>query len=248
MSQKEFIEQIAVYIKKHAGDYGIKVVSPIIAQACLESAYGTSELAKNAHNYFGLKFRKGRCKTCTGVYTKTGSEQNADGTYVSSVMQWCRFADMENGVIGYFDFININNYKNLKGVTDPKTYLENIKKDGYATSLKYVDNLMNVINKWDLTKYDGNSSIDISENESGKSAGESSGEKSSNEAFLVKVTASALNVRKGPGTNFNKSGTVIRDKGVYTIVSVSEGEGSASGWGKLKSGAGWISLDYTVRK
>lgn len=246
MSQKEFIEKIAVYIKKHAGDYGIKVVSPIIAQACLESAYGTSELAKKAHNYFGLKFRKGRCKTCTGVYTKTGSEQNADGTYVSSVMQWCRFADMENGVIGYFDFININNYKNLKGVTDPKTYLENIKKDGYATSLKYVDNLMNVINKWGLTKYDGDSSIDISENEAGKSAGESS--ETAGTPFLVRVTASALNVRKGPGMNFNKTGIVIRDKGTYTIIDISEGEGSDSGWGKLKSGAGWISLDYTKRK
>ena len=245
MSQKEYIEQIAVYVKKHAGDYGIKVVSPIIAQACLESAYGTSELAKNAHNYFGLKFRKGRCKTCTGVYTKTGSEQNADGTYVSSVMQWCRFADMENGVIGYFDFINISNYKNLKGVTDPKTYLENIKKDGYATSLKYVDNLMNVINKWGLTKYDSDSSIDISEERTEEKTSET---ESSGVPFLVKVTASALNVRKGPGVNFNKSGTVIRDKGTYTIIDISEGEGSASGWGKLKSGAGWISLDYTKRK
>ena len=48
-------------------------------------------------------------------------------------MQWCKFKDMENGVIGYFDFINIPNYKNLKGVTDPRKYLENIKADGYAT-------------------------------------------------------------------------------------------------------------------
>ena len=69
-------------------------------------------------------------------------------------MQWCKFADMEGSVIGYFDFINTPNYANLKGVTDPKTYLENIKADGYATSLKYVENLMAVIEKYDLTKYD----------------------------------------------------------------------------------------------
>lgn len=62
--------------------------------------------------------------------------------------------DLENGVIGYFDFINIPNYKNLKGVTDPRKYLENIKADGYATSLKYVDNLMRVIETWQLTDYD----------------------------------------------------------------------------------------------
>ena len=154
MSNKSFIEQIAALVKKYAPSYGIAVYSPIIAQAILESASGTSELAVNAHNYFGLKYRKSRCKTCIGIYTKVGSEQNADGSYTSSSMKWCKFADMENGVIGYFDFINIPNYSNLKGVTDPKQYLENIKADGYATSLKYVDNLMNVINRYNLIQYD----------------------------------------------------------------------------------------------
>lgn len=153
-SNQQFIKQIAAYVQKYAPAYGIEVCSPVIAQAVLESAYGTSELAVNAHNYFGLKYREGRCKTCIGIYNKTGSEQNADGSYTSSDMQWCKFADMENGVIGYFDFINISNYSNLKGVTDPQKYLENIKADGYATSLKYVDNLMSVIEKWSLTDYD----------------------------------------------------------------------------------------------
>lgn len=154
MSNQSFIEQIAALVKKYAPSYGIVVYSPIIAQAILESASGTSELAVNAHNYFGLKYRKNRCKTCIGIYTKVGSEQNADGSYTSSSMEWCKFADMENGVIGYFDFINISNYANLKGVTDPKQYLENIKADGYATSLNYVDNLMNVISRYNLISYD----------------------------------------------------------------------------------------------
>lgn len=154
MSNQEFIKQIAAYVKQYAPLYGIKVYSPIIAQAILESSYGTSELAVNAHNYFGLKYREGRCKTCIGIYNKVGSEQNSDGSYTSSAMKWCKFKDMENGVIGYFDFINISNYANLKGVTDPRKYLENIKSDGYATSLKYVDNLMSVIEKWNLTEYD----------------------------------------------------------------------------------------------
>lgn len=154
MSKQEFIEQIAAYIKKYAPSYGIVVYSPIIAQAILESAYGTSELAVNACNFFGLKYREGRCKTCIGIYDKVGSEQNSDGSYTSSAMKWCKFEDMENGVIGYFDFINISNYANLKGVTNPREYLENIKADGYATSLNYVDNLMSVIETWSLTDYD----------------------------------------------------------------------------------------------
>ncbi len=153
-NKQQFIEQIAVLVEKYAPSYDIKVYSPIIAQAILESAYGTSELAISANNFFGLKYRENRCNTCIGVYNKVGSEQNIDGSYSSYSMQWCQFENMEYGVIGYFDFTNIPNYANLKGVTDPYQYLFNIKADGYATSHKYVDNLMAVINKWDLTRYD----------------------------------------------------------------------------------------------
>lgn len=62
------------------------------------------------------------------------------------------------------------------------------------------------------------------------------------EPYKVKVNADALNIRKGAGTNYAIAGT-IKNKGVYTIVAESDGKG-ASKWGKLKSGAGWISLDY----
>lgn len=64
--------------------------------------------------------------------------------------------------------------------------------------------------------------------------------------YLVKVTADVLNIRKGPGTNYDISGQ-IKDHGVYTIVEESDGTG-ASKWGKLKSGAGWISLDYVEKQ
>ena len=62
--------------------------------------------------------------------------------------------------------------------------------------------------------------------------------------FLVKVSISDLNIRKGPGTDYAR--TQYIPVGVYTIVEVKSGKGSSSGWGRLKSGAGWISLDYTV--
>lgn len=60
--------------------------------------------------------------------------------------------------------------------------------------------------------------------------------------YLVKVTANCLYIRKGAGTNTAKVGK-ITDHGVYTIVEEKKGSG-ASLWGRLKSGAGWISLDY----
>ena len=154
MVEEKFINEIATLVKKYASQYEIKVYSPIIAQACLESAYGISELARNAQNYFGLKHRKNRCPSAIGIYRKIGSEQNPDRTYTNSYMEWLRFPDMDACVKGYFDFTNTSVYKNLKNVTDPYKYLCNIKADGYATSLNYVDNLMNVIRKWNLTKFD----------------------------------------------------------------------------------------------
>ena len=63
--------------------------------------------------------------------------------------------------------------------------------------------------------------------------------------YRVRVGIKDLNIRKGPGTNYGKTGK-FTGIGVFTIVAEADGEG-ASKWGKLKSGAGWISLDYGKR-
>ena len=68
----------------------------------------------------------------------------------------------------------------------------------------------------------------------------------SNGSFKVKVSITNLNIRRGPGTNYSRTGS-FTGKGTFEITQVSSGEGSKSGWGKLKSGAGWISLDYATR-
>ena len=59
-------------------------------------------------------------------------------------------------------------------------------------------------------------------------------------SYKVKITASTLNVRAGAGTK-HKINTTVKKNEVYTIVAES------NGWGKLKSGAGWISLAYTQK-
>ena len=63
--------------------------------------------------------------------------------------------------------------------------------------------------------------------------------------YRVKITADVLNIRKGPGTNHGTNGS-FKGGGIYTIVAESTGTG-ATKWGKLKSGAGWISLDYASK-
>lgn len=151
MTNSEFIEQIATYVKKYAYLYGIEVHSPIIAQAILESGWGKSSLASKYHNYFGLK--------CGGAWKGKSVNMATQEEYTVGVMTDIRdnfrvFDSMEDGVKGYFDFINYSRYANLKGVKDPEEYCRRIKADGYATSSKYVDSLLRVIRDNNLTRFD----------------------------------------------------------------------------------------------
>ena len=151
MTNSEFIEQIATYVKKYAYLYGIEVHSPIIAQAILESGWGKSSLASKYHNYFGLK--------CGGAWKGKSVNMATQEEYTVGVMTDIRdnfrvFDSMEDGVKGYFDFINYSRYANLKGVKDPEEYCRRIKADGYATSSRYVDSLLRVIRDNNLTRFD----------------------------------------------------------------------------------------------
>jgi len=76
-----------------------------------------------------------------------------------------------------------------------------------------------------------------------KAEGRSSGSSSTPSTkfpYIIKINTDVLNVRSGPGTNYSIRTKVTRNY-KYTIVEESEG------WGRLKSGAGWIDLSYTVK-
>lgn len=62
--------------------------------------------------------------------------------------------------------------------------------------------------------------------------------------YTVKITVNKLRVRSGPGTNYKING--VAEPGVYTIIEEGNGVG-ATRWGRLKSKAGWISLDYATK-
>lgn len=148
---KVFINKIAPIVQKYAKQYGYKLSSPIIAQACLESGYGLSSLASKYNNYFGLKCGSSWRGKSVNLQTK---EEYKAGTYTTIIDNFRVYDNMDAGVKGYFDFISTNRYKNLKTATTPKQYLEYIKADGYATSSSYVANTMDIVTKYNLTKYD----------------------------------------------------------------------------------------------
>ena len=151
MGAEAFIEKIAYYVQQYGPGYDIRVVSPIIAQACIESAFGKSKLSAQYHNYFGLTCGTGW--TGKSVSMKTW-EEYTPGVKTDITQNFRVYDSMAAGVKGYFEFIQYPRYKNLKGVTDPKTYLELIKKDGYATASNYVSANMAIIQQYGLTKYD----------------------------------------------------------------------------------------------
>ena len=151
MTNNEFIENVAKYVNKYAYVFGIEVYSPIIAQAILESDWGESELARKYHNYFGLKCGNSWKGKSVNMATK---EEYKVGTLTNIRDNFRVYDSMEAGIKGYFNFINTSRYANLRGVKDPEEYIKRIKFDGYATSSKYVDNIMRVIRDNKLTRFD----------------------------------------------------------------------------------------------
>lgn len=151
MTKQEFIDSIAKYVRKYAKQYGICIVSPAITQAILESGWGQSKLAAQYHNYFGLK-----CGTkWTGKSVNMATKEEYKPGVLTDIRDNFRvFDSMEDGVKGYFEFIQLERYHNLRGITDPKKYFETIIKDGYATSSTYVENCMTLLNQYKLTQYD----------------------------------------------------------------------------------------------
>ena len=152
--QKQFINDIGYIIQEEAKAHGYQVCSPIIAQACLESNYGVSQLASRWHNYFGMKCGSSWRGKSINLSTK---EEYTPGQLTTIRDNFRAYDTMEDGVRGYFDFISTKRYANLKSATTPREYLEFIKRDGYATSSSYVNSNMNVISRHDLERFDWNS-------------------------------------------------------------------------------------------
>ena len=162
MDKETFIQKVAEKVSKYAPLYGICVHSPIIAQAIIESGWGKSGLASKYHNYFGLKCGSSWKGKSVNMATK---EEYKVGTVTNIRDNFRVFDDFDDGIRGYFEFINTSRYANLKGVKNPEEYVRRLKADGYATSSTYVNNIMRVIRDNKLTRFDGNGDGDVKKEE-----------------------------------------------------------------------------------
>ena len=148
--QKEFIDRIAPIVQKYAPQYGILVCSPIIAQAILESGWGDSRLSAQYHNYFGLKCGSKWPGKSVNLTTR---EEYSPGTTTVIRDNFRVYSSLEEGVKGYFEFLQLSRYQNLRGIRDPRKYIETLKADGYATESSYVSDVMKLIEQHKLTEY-----------------------------------------------------------------------------------------------
>ena len=121
-----------------------------IAQACLESAYGTSELAVQANNLFGIKASNWSGR----VYNKATKEW--DGSkYITITAGFRAYDTMAACVEDYIKKLTtMPRYSNLVGCTDINKACEYIRADGWATSPTYTASLLAVVKQFNLTRFD----------------------------------------------------------------------------------------------
>lgn len=224
MTDNEFINEIAPIVQKYAKAYDYDVVSAIVAQACLESAFGRSTLAAKYHNMFGLKAGSGWTGRSVNLQTK---EEYTPGTLTTIRDAFRVYSNMDEGVKGYFEFIQYPRYGNLRFAKTPEEYLTMIRSDGYATSTNYVANNMRIVDNYNLRRFDAPEPI-------------------KQVSYAAVVTASALNVRQGPGTDYqivlSGGSKLVLPKGMVIAICA-----ECAGFGRLADIEGWVSLNY-IRK
>lgn len=149
--KNNFIDKIAPIIQREGLARGYKVISPVIAQAIIESKSGKSTLSAKYHNYFGLKCGSHWKGASVNLKTK---EEYTPGVLTDIKANFRAYPDMVSGVKGYYDFISTPRYASLKTAETPRRYLELIKAAGYATSSSYVNTCMKVVQNYNLVQWD----------------------------------------------------------------------------------------------
>lgn len=164
MTEREFIEMIGPKATKDYQESGI-LASITVAQACLESGYGSTELAQNANNLFGMKTSlsgntwksvwDGKSK-----YTKVTKEEYKVGIITNITADFRKYPSIDESIKDHSLYLSqAMNGKKLRyeGLTTETNYrkaIQIIKNGGYATDSQYVNKICNLIERWNLTQYD----------------------------------------------------------------------------------------------
>lgn len=156
-----FIAKMAPIAQAQAKKHGNKIFPSVcIAQACCESAYGTTKKMINANAVFGIKVGKSKWHFGTAWKDKaysTKTKECYDGkTYTNIVDMFRAYDSIEEATEDYFDMLcTASRYKNALNQPTPLACIQGIQKAPYATAPDYVQTIMKIIKTYNLTKYDG---------------------------------------------------------------------------------------------
>lgn len=164
MSREEFVEYIGRLAAADMQTSGI-LASVTAAQSILESGYGKSELALNALNLGGMKAELSGNTWASAwdgrVYIKDTAEQREDGSYYTITAAFRAYSSVAAYLADHSAYLagaragSELRYAGVVGCRDYRRAFEIIKAGSYATSKNYVNNLCNVVERWNLTRFDG---------------------------------------------------------------------------------------------
>lgn len=149
----DFIKKIGPIAQK--ADQGFALLPSItIAQACLESNYGQSELSQKYNNLFGVKSNDPNTSKIlstkeyvNGKWIAVKASFQIYDSYESSIQAHARL--FQNGTTW-----NKDQYQHVLAAKDYKTQAKALVTDGYATDPDYASKLINLIEQFNLNKYD----------------------------------------------------------------------------------------------
>ena len=162
-----FLKKMIPIAQAQAEKHDHKLFASVcIAQACCESAYGTSPKMKRANALYGIKVGKSKVHFGTAWKDKaysTATKECYDGkTYVNITDMFRAYDSVEDATEDYMDMLcSCSRYSKALNCKSPRDSIYGIKNGGYATAPDYVTTIMNIIRKYDLTKYDEGSMIFI---------------------------------------------------------------------------------------
>ena len=148
--RKQFINKVGEYAHKEMLQSGV-LASLTIAQAVLESNYGTSSLAVKGNALFGIKADK----NWTGKVFSKDTKECYDGLNMVTITDTFRAYDnWKESIKDHSKFLRKDRYKNVLGETDYKKACNEVYKAGYATDPMYPEKLIKIIKQYSLTRFD----------------------------------------------------------------------------------------------
>ncbi|HEM3682464.1 TPA: N-acetylmuramoyl-L-alanine amidase, partial [Streptococcus suis] len=155
-SQQSFFNNILPAIQQVSQKKGI-VTSVMLAQPILESGWGTSQLAKNAYNIFGIKADSSWKGNTYTVQTK----EVVNGKTITVEKQFRAYKSLLESISDYGSFFTstawrTKNYASFLQATNYETALTSLLASGYATDPAYAEKLKSLIQRYGLDQYDLN--------------------------------------------------------------------------------------------